>query len=99
MVDGAITTPINKDINILIGKIIDEFVGDEKVYYSKDYLLDDTQHLDLNEFLNSLSFRGLPPHALRSKVGAPVMLLQKKMQVMAYIIEQGTLSSFEGAYD
>ena len=42
--------------------------------YSFDEVEGDTQHLYQQEFLNSISPRGLPPYILRLKKGAPIML-------------------------
>ncbi|XP_021835605.2 uncharacterized protein [Spinacia oleracea] len=76
MVERAIITPTNNEANMLNEKILNEFVGEEKIYYSFDSVSEDRQNLYQPEFLNSLSFGGLPPHLLRLKVGSPIMLLR-----------------------
>ncbi|XP_021727711.1 uncharacterized protein LOC110694855 [Chenopodium quinoa] len=76
MVKRAIITPTNDKVDMLIEKILKEFVGEEKIYYSCDSVLEDHQNLYQQEFLNSLSFGGLPPHILRLKVGSLIMLLR-----------------------
>ncbi|GMY29552.1 hypothetical protein FCV25MIE_24794 [Fagus crenata] len=60
MVDRALLTPINDDVTL----------------HSFDEVEEDTQHLYQQEFLNSISSRGLPPHILRLKKGTPIMLLR-----------------------
>ena len=76
MVDRALLTPINDDVEQLNAKIISEFPGDEFTLHSFDEVEGDTQHLYQQEFLNSISPGGLPPHILRLKKGAPIMLLR-----------------------
>ena len=75
MVDRALLTPINDDVEQLNAKIISQFPGDEFTLHSFDEVEGDTQHLYQQEFLNSISPGGLPPHILRLKKGAPIMLL------------------------
>ncbi|KAK9988698.1 hypothetical protein SO802_028937 [Lithocarpus litseifolius] len=76
MVDRALLTPINEDVDKLNEKIITQFPGEEQKLYLFDEVEDDTQHLYQQDFLNSISPGGLPPHILRLKKGAPIMLLR-----------------------
>ncbi|KAL0007370.1 hypothetical protein SO802_008872 [Lithocarpus litseifolius] len=76
MVDRALLTLINEDVDKLNEKIITQFPGEEQKLYSFDEVEDDTQHLYQQDFLNSISPGGLPPHILRLKKGAPIMLLR-----------------------
>ncbi|XP_075633805.1 ATP-dependent DNA helicase PIF1-like [Castanea sativa] len=76
MVDRALLTPINDDVEQLNTKIISRFPGDEFTLQSFDEVEGDTQNLYQQEFLNSISPGGLPPHILRLKKGAPIMLLR-----------------------
>ncbi|XP_075636671.1 uncharacterized protein LOC142608899 [Castanea sativa] len=76
MVDRALLTPINDDVEQLNAKIISQFPGDEFTLHSFDEVEGDAQHLYQQEFLNSISPGGLPPHILRLKKGAPIMLLR-----------------------
>ena len=75
MVDRALLTPINDDVEQLNAKIISQFLGDEFTLHSFDEVEGDTQHLYQQEFLNFISPGGLPPHILRLKTGALIMLL------------------------
>ncbi|XP_021866617.2 uncharacterized protein [Spinacia oleracea] len=76
MVERAIITPTNNEVDMLNEKILKRFAGREIIYYSFDSVPKDRQNLYQQEFLNSLSFGGFPPHALRLKVGSPIMLLR-----------------------
>ncbi|XP_021727193.1 ATP-dependent DNA helicase PIF1-like [Chenopodium quinoa] len=76
MVQRAIITPTNDKVDMLNEKILREFAGEEKTYYSCDFVPEDRQNLYQQEFLNSLSFGGLPPHILKLKVGSPIMLMR-----------------------
>ncbi|CAI0382863.1 unnamed protein product [Linum tenue] len=56
--------------------------GEAKIYYSSDSIEDDTINSSRweeeypTEFLNSLSFNGVPEHELQLKVSTPVILLR-----------------------
>ncbi|XP_062005849.1 uncharacterized protein LOC133723029 [Rosa rugosa] len=76
MVDRALITPINDDVDVLNEKIINMFPGEEITLYSFDSVEDDMRNLYQPEFLNSITAGGLPPHKLTLKVGAPIMLLR-----------------------
>ncbi|CAN6573919.1 unnamed protein product [Malus baccata var. baccata] len=66
MVERAVVTSTNEDVDLLNEKIITMFPGLEETMYSFDSL----------EFLNSISLCGLSPHKLTLKKGAPIMLLR-----------------------
>ncbi|OMO79395.1 hypothetical protein CCACVL1_13702 [Corchorus capsularis] len=76
MVQRAILTLRNDEVDRLNEKIIKKFDGMEQIYYSIDSVEDDPHNLYQQEFLNGLSPNGLPPHVLTLKVGAPIMLLR-----------------------
>ncbi|XP_075636963.1 uncharacterized protein LOC142609264 [Castanea sativa] len=76
MVDRVLLTPINDDVEQLNAKIISRFPRDEFTLHFFDEIEGDTQNLYQQEFLNSISPGGLPPHILRLKKGAPIMLLR-----------------------
>ena len=76
MVDRALITPLNEDVDKLNEMVIHDFPGEETIYYSFDLVVDDTRNLYQQEFLNSISPGGLPPHKLVLKKGAPIMLLR-----------------------
>jgi len=66
---------------MLITRCFCFFVGEERIYLSADSI-DPTDSDSLAnpvitpDFLNSIQLTGMPHHALRLKVGAPVMLLR-----------------------
>ncbi|XP_050111764.1 ATP-dependent DNA helicase PIF1-like [Malus sylvestris] len=76
MVERAVVTPTNEDVDMLKEKIINMFPSLEETMYSFDSVEDDTRNLYQPEFLNSISLGGLPPHKLTMKRGAPIMLLR-----------------------
>ncbi|KAL0414287.1 UNVERIFIED_CONTAM: ATP-dependent DNA helicase PIF1 [Sesamum radiatum] len=77
MMDRALITPLNDDVNKLNERVLQIFTGEEEVtYYSFDSVSEDMNNLYLPEFLNSLSPGNLPPHKLTLKKGAPIMLLR-----------------------
>lgn len=60
-------------------EIITKLDGELKVYYSADSIISEDPSDLLNfpqEFIHSLTQSGMPPHALKLKVGVIVMLLR-----------------------
>ncbi|XP_073064436.1 uncharacterized protein [Primulina eburnea] len=76
MVNRAIITPKYVDVDNINQMLILKFPGVEKEYTSWDSVEDDNHNLFQEEFLNSLSPSGLPPHKIILKVGSPIMLLR-----------------------
>ena len=84
--ERAIISPKNDTIDEINGRVLSLIPGHEKVYLSSDALVESSKehgNLDLLypvEFLNSLQFKGIPPHKLALKIGSPVMLLRNLNQ-------------------
>ncbi|KAL6196751.1 hypothetical protein ACLB2K_032365 [Fragaria x ananassa] len=64
MVERAIITPKNYDVDALNERIIQQFPGPERILYSFDSVDEDTRNMYQQEFLNSISPSGMPPHQL-----------------------------------
>ena len=62
-------------------QLLDDFSGDVVVYKSIDTVPDQNAVTYPTKFLNSLELSGMPPHILKLKVGAPVMVLQNINQL------------------
>ncbi|CAK8563086.1 unnamed protein product [Lathyrus sativus] len=76
MVERVILTPKNCDVHMLNDMIIDKFPGDENILLSFDEVEGDTHNLYQQEYLHTIAPRALPPHILKIKIGAPLMLLR-----------------------
>ncbi|CAB5217445.1 unnamed protein product [Rhizophagus irregularis] len=78
LVERAILTPKNVDVNNVNTIIMDQFPGEAVEYYSADIIEEQTnpEHQYPIEFLNSLTIGGLPPHKLSLKIGSPIILLR-----------------------
>ncbi|GKB70493.1 ATP-dependent DNA helicase PIF1-like protein [Tanacetum coccineum] len=80
--ERAILTPRNDDVNAINAYMLRKLPGPTMTYNnayevckeSIDVL--DQQHLYPAEFLNTLNFSGMPPHALNLKKELPIMLLR-----------------------
>ncbi|XP_076892294.1 uncharacterized protein LOC143543990 [Bidens hawaiensis] len=66
----------NESVDEINDQMLDNFQGEEHVYYSFDEVEDDKHHFYPTEFLNALNVNGLPPHKLRLKIGCPIILLR-----------------------
>ena len=75
----AILCPRNEDAFYINHQVLDKLNGEEVCYLSSDDVEDQTQEDTVfypTEFLNQLCPSGMPPHNLRLKKGAIVMLLR-----------------------
>ena len=72
----AILSTRNELVDMINMKMIGRFHGDEMVYHSFDCAVDDLHNYYPEEFLNTLTPNGLPPHVLKLKIGCPVILLR-----------------------
>jgi len=73
---GVILAPRNNVVNELNEALLARIDGQIHTKISRDREREYHGEQYSSEFLNSLRFAGLPPHVLRLKVGAPVMLLR-----------------------
>jgi hypothetical protein len=84
--ERAIISPKNDTIYEINNSVLSLVPGNEKVFLSSNTLVESSKehgNLDLLypvEFLNSLQFKGIPPHKLVLKVGSPIMLLHNLNQ-------------------
>ncbi|XP_048447298.1 ATP-dependent DNA helicase pif1-like [Pyrus x bretschneideri] len=97
LVERAIITPKNEDADKINKMIIDKFPGIEHILYSFDSVEDDVRNLYQQEFLNSISPGGMPPHQLTLKKGPPIMLLRNIDPKMGLC--NGTRLACHGAYN
>ncbi|KAL6225029.1 hypothetical protein ACLB2K_003881 [Fragaria x ananassa] len=97
MVERAIITPKNDDVDTLNERIIQQFPGPERILYSFDSVDEDTRNMYQQEFLNSISPSGMPPHQLIIKKGAPIMLLRNIDPKLGLC--NGTRLTCRGAYN
>lgn len=80
--EKAIVCPKNETADIINARVLGMLRGHTTVYTSLDEAVPHgndggaTELLYPTEYLNTLTFPGLPPHNLHLKVGAPVMLLR-----------------------
>ncbi|KAK4394705.1 ATP-dependent DNA helicase RRM3 [Sesamum angolense] len=76
MTGRAILAAKNEHVDRLNETLISLFPGEEKIFNSFDEAVDDTHNYYEEEFLNSLTPNGLPPHKLVSKKTCPIILLR-----------------------
>ena len=74
--ERAILATRNECVDMLNGKLISIFPGVEHRYTSFDKPSDKTNNFYPEEFLNSLTPNGMPPHELILKENSPIMLLR-----------------------
>jgi hypothetical protein len=92
IIECAIFTPLNEDVDTLNKLINDKYAftkhdglpAQHHVYYSVDSMVHGEQHgIYPIEFLNTLSFSGVPPHELRLPEGCPITLLRNMTSALA----------------
>ncbi|GKC32397.1 ATP-dependent DNA helicase PIF1-like protein [Tanacetum coccineum] len=80
--ERAILTPRNDDADEINAYMFKKLPGPTKTYNNADEVCKastdilEQQHLYPVEFLNTLNFPGMPPHALQLKKELPIMLLR-----------------------
>ncbi|KAG6679025.1 hypothetical protein I3842_14G110200 [Carya illinoinensis] len=75
MMNRAILTPNNSYVDEINALLIHKFPGELKRYYSFDEAIDTSEQSIMEDFLNTLTPNGLPPHELLLKINCPIMLL------------------------
>ncbi|KAG2688681.1 hypothetical protein I3760_09G107200 [Carya illinoinensis] len=76
MMNRAILTPKNSYVDEINALLIHRFPGELKRYYSFDEAIDTFEQSIMEDFLNTLTPNGLPPHELLLKINCPIMLLR-----------------------
>ncbi|XP_041011411.1 uncharacterized protein LOC121255199 [Juglans microcarpa x Juglans regia] len=72
----AILTPNNSYIDEINTLLIQKFPRELKRYYNFDESIDASEQAVMEDFLNTLTPNGLPPHELLLKQNCPIMLLR-----------------------
>ena len=72
MIDRAILTPKNDDVEEINRILIDKLPGPITSYYCFDETIDSCQQGQQEDFLNSLTPNDLPPHELELKLNCPI---------------------------
>ncbi|KAG7958763.1 hypothetical protein I3843_10G033700, partial [Carya illinoinensis] len=76
MTNRAILTPKNHSVDEINAIIIEKFPGDMVRYYSFEETIDTYEQGVMEDFLNTLTPNGLPPHELLLKKNCPIMLVR-----------------------
>ena len=72
----SLICPTNKTVDLINNKVMARFPGAERVYRSHDKVASEDSFNYPQEYLNTLSPSGMPPHQLKVKVGCPIMLMR-----------------------
>ncbi|KAF8048405.1 hypothetical protein N665_2526s0001 [Sinapis alba] len=91
--ERAMLCPTNEDVDIINNYMLDRLSGEERTYFSSDSIdPSDKKSKDDSifspEFLNSMKTSRLPNHALRLRIGTPVMILRNLDRQKVYVMEQ-----------
>lgn len=75
--ERAILAAKNQDVQDINYEIQNRLPGELRTYLSTDSVTDPEQVVHYpTEFLNSLQIPGMPPHNLKLKIGAPIIMLR-----------------------
>ena len=77
LIRGCILVPLNRATDSFNLAALQRMAGEEYVYTSADYFgaaNQDDANIYPPELLNKLQPQGMPPHELKLKVGAPIIL-------------------------
>ncbi|XP_022881048.1 uncharacterized protein LOC111398366 [Olea europaea var. sylvestris] len=76
MINRVILTPTNECVDYINKILLEQIPGDFSTYYSFNEATDKSEQSLQEDFLNTLTPNGIPPHELKLKVNCPVMLLR-----------------------
>ncbi|CAF0883254.1 unnamed protein product [Brachionus calyciflorus] len=77
ILNRAILSTTNNEVDKINEFIIQKFPGEEHVYFSVNKCLNDKEDSFIpTEYLNSLNISGLPPHNLKLKLNQPIILIR-----------------------
>ncbi|XP_022859212.1 ATP-dependent DNA helicase PIF1-like [Olea europaea var. sylvestris] len=76
MVNRVILTPTNECVDYINGLLLEQIPGQSFTYYSFDDAIEKLEQSLQEDFLNTLTPNGIPPHELKLKMNCPVMLLR-----------------------
>ncbi|KAL7139390.1 hypothetical protein ABFS83_09G047500 [Erythranthe nasuta] len=76
LINRAILTPKKEYVDSINDLLIDRFPGQVKEYVSLNNTTDASQQGEYEDYLNSISASGLPPHILKLKENCPIVLLR-----------------------
>ncbi|XP_028123460.1 uncharacterized protein LOC114320578 [Camellia sinensis] len=76
MMNRTILTPKNDNVDHINEILMEEFPRDEHMYNSIDETVDKSQQSQYEDFMNSLSALGLPPHKFLLKENCPIVMLR-----------------------
>nr|GEY53077.1 hypothetical protein [Tanacetum cinerariifolium] len=80
--ERAILAPTHEMVDMINDCMIGLILGEERLYESSDsvFLADEDTNFDesiyMTDFLNGIKMSGLPEHAIKLKIGTPVMLMR-----------------------
>ncbi|CAN1158085.1 ATP-dependent DNA helicase PIF1 [Linum perenne] len=104
LTNRAIVAPSNEDVSKLNAYVLAQVPGPTKNYYSADTLSSDSKRMHEletlypTEFLNSLSFNGVPEHVVTLKVFTPIMLLHNLNPSIGLCNGTRIMTTFLGDY-
>lgn len=76
MINRIILTPKNENVDFINMMLIEQFPGDSIKYYSFDEAININAQLCDEDFFNTLTPNGVPPHELILKKNCPIILLR-----------------------
>lgn len=76
MANRVILTPTNECADYINKILLEQIPSDISKYYSFNEAIETSEQSSQEDFLNTLTLNGIPPHELNLKVNCPVILLR-----------------------
>ncbi|GJZ59383.1 ATP-dependent DNA helicase PIF1-like protein [Tanacetum coccineum] len=93
--ERAILAPTHEVVDMINERMMGLIPGDETLYESSDsvslvdYDINFDESIYTTDFLNGIKMPGLPKHAIKLKIGTPVMLMRNIDQKQDYVMKPG----------